>query len=125
MIYSCQNMTLSTMIVLKLHEVCLYIFFGLISTIFLPVLFSSLFFPQMKVFFLLYTPLHSYLTLSVRQFALLFYAFLVIVSTIYFPVLLLFDFPYCGCNLFLPHLFIVTLFADDIFIYSYTSVLHI
>ena len=37
----------------------------------------SLFLPifpadELAVFFLLYTPLHSYLTLSVRQFALLF-----------------------------------------------------
>ena len=60
MICLCQNMTLSTMIVLKLHEVSLYIFSGLTSTIILPVRFSSLFFPQMKVFFyftLLYTPI--------------------------------------------------------------------
>ena len=54
------------MTVLKLLEVSLYIFIsGLISTIIPPVL--SL--------FLLYTPLHSYLTLSVRQFALLFYLY--------------------------------------------------
>ena len=73
MICSCQNMTLSTMIVLKLHEVSLYIF---ISTIILPVLFSSLFFPLMiyQSFFTIqsFTP---YLTLSVRQFALLFYLY--------------------------------------------------
>ena len=50
MICSCQNMTLSTMLVLKLHEVSLYIFIsGFISTIIL------------QFFFLLYTALHSYL----------------------------------------------------------------
>ena len=49
MICSCQNMTLSTMIVPKLHEVSLNIFIsGLISTIILPVLFSSLFLPLMN-----------------------------------------------------------------------------
>ena len=54
-----------------------YIFiFGLISTIIPPVLFSSLFFSLMNSqSFLLYTPLHSYFTLSVRQFALLIYLY--------------------------------------------------
>ena len=77
MICSCQNMTMNTVIVLKLHEVSLYIFIsGLISTFILPVLFSSQFFPLMNSqLLLLYTPLHSYLTLSVRQFALLFYSY--------------------------------------------------
>ena len=75
MICWCQNMTLSTMIVLKLHEVSLYIVIsGLISTIILHVLFSLLFFPLMnsQSFF----TLHYYLTLYVRQFALLFYLYL-------------------------------------------------
>ena len=119
MICSCQNMTLCIMLVLKLHEVSLYIFIsGLISTIILHVLFSSLFFPadEFSVFFLLHTHLHSYLTLSVRQ---LFYFSIYI----YLVSVFVFDFPYCGCNLFLPHLILVfscvpllvtvTLLSDD------------
>ena len=75
MICSCQNMTLSAIMVLKLHEVSLYIFIsGLISTIILPVLFSSLFSRWWIISpVLLYTLLHSYLILSVRQFAWFFY----------------------------------------------------
>ena len=43
--------------------------------------------------------IHSYLPLSVKQFALLFYSFyFVTVVTIYMPVLFSFDIPYCGCN---------------------------
>ena len=134
MIFSCQNMTLlNTMLVLKLHEVYIYFhfqsYFNYYST-------CSLFlaiFPLMNYqLFLLYTPLHSYLTLSVRQLLYFsIYISLVSVATIYIPVPFFFNFPYCGCNLFLPHLILVlycvplfvtvTLFADDtkvIFIYS-------
>ena len=77
MICSCQNMTLSTMLVLKLHEVSLYIFIsGLISTIILHVLFSSLFFPLMnsQSFF----TLNSFTLLShfvCHVIALLFYLY--------------------------------------------------
>ena len=129
MICSCRNMTLSTMIVLKLHKISLYFFSGLISTITLPVLFSSLFLPQMKVFF----TLHSFTFLSHFVCQAICFTFLFIflsifffsVATIYFPVLFFFDFP---C--FLPHLilvfycvpfFTVILFADD----TYPSYIHI
>ena len=76
--------------------------------------------------------LHSFTLLSkfVCQAICFTFFSLVSVATIYFPVLFFFDFPYCGCNLFLPHLIIVlhcvpifvtvTLFADNtqvIFIY--------
>ena len=43
--------------------------------------------------------IHSYLPLSVKQFALLFYYFsFVSVVTMYFPVLFSFDVLYCCCN---------------------------
>ena len=118
------------MIVLKLHKISLYIFIsGLIFTIILPVLFSSLFFPLFAAsLFLLYTPTSPCLSGNLLYFSI--YISLVSVATIYFPVLFFFEFPYCGCNLFLPHLILVfycvalfvtvTLFADDtqvIFIY--------
>ena len=119
-------MTLSTMIVLELHEVSLYIFIsGLISTIILPVLFSSLFFPLMNSqSFLLYTPLHSYPTLSVKQFALLFYLYFfsqccynLFSGTVllWFPILWLQSLSTTShsCLLLCTSLVTVTLFADD------------
>ena len=114
-------MTLSTIIVLTLHEVSLCIF---ISTIILPVLFSSLFF----YFTPFYTPISLCLSGNLLYFSI--YISLVSVATIDLPILCSFDFLYCGCNLFLSHLILVfyceplfvtvSLFADDtqvIFIY--------
>ena len=87
-------------------------------------------FPAESFFYftLLYTPISLCLSGNVFYFSI--YISLVSVATIYFLVLFYFDGPYCGCNLFLPHLILVfycvplfvtvTLFADDtqvIFIY--------
>ena len=97
-------------------------------------LFYLFFFPRyfsswwIHSLFLLYTPISLCLSGNLLNFSI--YISLVSVATIYLPVLFFFDFPYCGCNLFLPHLILVfycvplfvtfTLFADDtqvIFIY--------
>ena len=71
----------------------LYVFLFPVLFLLLFYLFSfPRFFPagEFSVFFLLHTPLHSYLTLSVRQFALLFYLYLYLVIAIFrycFPLI--------------------------------------
>ena len=106
----------------------------LLFPVLLLLLFYLFFFPRyfsswwILSLFLLYTPISLCLSGNLLYFFI--YISLVSVATIYLPVLFFFDFPYCGCNLFLPHLILVfycvplfvtfTLFADDtqvIFIY--------
>ena len=135
MICSCQNMTLSTMIVLKPHEISLCIFIsGPISTIILPVRFSSLFSRWwiLSLFFI-YTLLHSYLILSVRQFDLLFFlksVLLQFISRYCFPLIshTVVAISFCHISLLsstvyrslLPLLYSLIIHK----LYSYTSVLH-
>ena len=82
-----------------------YFYYCSTCSLFLAI-FSADKFSVIFYFTLLYTPISLCLSGNLLYFSI--YIFLVSVATIYFPVLFFFDFPYCGFNLFLPHLILVS-----------------